>query len=160
MQSKDRLHEKRQSFKQPRTFGKGQALGQRIQSPKIHPKLIGESAETEILISGNSTTALIDTGSNVSTLSKTFYDNYLQDKPIHPIEEFVNIECADGNSLSYLGYIETEIEPLGIPNSQPQPCLFLIVPESNYSKTVPVLLGTNIIRTFLENTQQQYGQKF
>ena len=160
MQSKDRLHEKRQSFKQPRTFGKGQALGQRIQSPKLHPRLIGESNKTDILISEIPTTALIDTGSNVSTLSKSFYDNYLQDKPIQPIEEFINIECADGNCLSYLGYIETEIQPLGIPNSQPQPCLLLIVPESNYSRAVPVLLGTNIIRTFLENTQQQNGQKF
>jgi hypothetical protein len=45
----------------------------KIQSPKIHTPLKGGPAETEILISRNSTTALIVTGSNISTLSKTFY---------------------------------------------------------------------------------------
>ena len=131
-----------------------------MKSPKFQPKLIGESTETDTLIFQIKAKALIDTGSTVSTISKSFYDDYLQANPINPLDDFVNIECADGNSLSYLGYIETEIQPIGIPNCTHIPCLFLIVPDSNYTKTVPILLGTNVINLFLNKTQYQYGEKF
>ena len=131
-----------------------------MKSPKFQPKLIGESTETEILIAQIKAKALIDTGSTVSTISKSFYDDYLQANLIYPLDDFINIECADGNSLSYLGYIETEIQPIGIPNCTHIPCLFLIVPDSNYTKTVPILLGTNVINLFLNKTQYQYGEKF
>ena len=55
------------------------------------------------------------------------------------------------------GYIETEIQPIGIPNYTHIPCLFLIEPDSDYTKTVPILLGTNV---FFNKTQHQYGEKF
>lgn len=55
--------------------------------------------------------------------------------------------------------METYIKPVGIPNCEALPCLFLIVPDSNYSRTVPILFGTNIINLFLSNAHQQNGEK-
>ena len=77
---------------------------------KFQPKLIGESKETEIHITQIKSKALIDTGSTVSTISKSFYNDYLQANHIYPLDHFFNIKCAYGNSLSYLWYIETEIQ--------------------------------------------------
>lgn len=51
------------------------------------------------------------------------------------IKDFINIECADGNSLTYLGCIETDIQPFGKPNCEALPCLILVVSDSNYNSS-------------------------
>ena len=57
-----------------------------------------------------------------------------------------NIECAVGNSLPYLGYIEIEITWIeGIPSSKPTSCIFLVTPNTTYNARTPIILGTNIL---------------
>ena len=75
--------------------------------------LVGTSNEVQIKIGPVNTTALIDTGSSVSTISSSFYKQHFADLPIHPIHEILKIECADGNELPYEGFIETDINLLG-----------------------------------------------
>ena len=40
------------------------------------------------------------------------------------------------------------------------PCLFLVVPDSEYHKHVPLLIGTNLLEEILKDAQQQYGNRF
>lgn len=75
------------------------------------------------------------------------------------MNHILNIECADGEKLPYDGFIEIEISASGLPTSQKQLCLALIVPASNYNTRVPLLLGTNVLSQFLDLYTKSYGNK-
>ena len=125
---------------------------------KIPAGLCGTTTETEVTINGITTTALLDTGSTVSTLSQKFYDTFLQHLPIKTINQLLQIECADGQSLPYTGYIETEIFIKQL--NQNHRCLFLIVPDSDYNSTVPLIIGTNLLLNIMDICRNQHGPKF
>ena len=122
--------------------------------------MIGSSNEAAITIEDTETIALIDTGSCVSTITDTFYKQHLNDTELQPVNGLLKIECADGNSLPYDGFIEASIQVKGIPMEHTQHCIFLIVPESTYSKKVPVLIGTNIITELQQVCIGNLGEKY
>ena len=47
--------------------------------------------------------------------------------------------------MPYSGFVTLEITSAGIPSDNIQECIFLGVPETDYNKTVPLLIGTNIL---------------
>ena len=125
------------------------------------PKLVGETNEVNINIKNIPTTALLDTGSCVSVISNSFYTEHLSNIEILPINQILKIECADGQQLPYLGYIETELFiERGLPKSESQQCLFLIVPDTNYSSKIPVIIGTNILNELLDECKTNFGDQF
>ena len=128
-------------------------------SKKDNSDVVGKATESTVTINGITTEALLDTGSTVSTISKEFYDQHLSHTPIESLDHFLQIECADGKQLPYLGYIEANLTVPGLP-SESSSCLFLIVPTSKYHTSVPILLGTNILSVLMESTKQKYGQRF
>lgn len=127
---------------------------------KVDPKLIGEASEVQIKIDEIITTALCDTGSCVSTCSEDFYKKHFSDKELKPLNNILNIECADGSKLPYTGYIEVELEAVSIPKSKKQSCLFLVVPQTEYNKGTPFLLGTNILKELLDDCRTEHGTQF
>ncbi|VDI50633.1 Hypothetical predicted protein, partial [Mytilus galloprovincialis] len=122
--------------------------------------LVGSSNESEVTICGIKTQALLDTGSCVSTINEEFYNKHLSHLQLSPVEGILNVECADGNVLPYKGLIEADLTVKGIPLDHVQHCLFLVVPESRYSKTVPILLGTNILAEFMNTCKEKVGEKY
>ena len=90
------------------------------------------------MVDGNSCTALLDTGSTVSTISEKFYSDNLSECEIYPLTNLLNIECDDGESLPYKGYVETSLVLQGLSDS-PRFCLFLILPDSTYNN------GTSVV---------------
>ena len=73
------------------------------------PKFVGDVNEAKITTNNIDTIALLDTGSGVSLVSENVYKDNLFDSEIEPLKEVLNIECADGQQLPYLGCIEAEI---------------------------------------------------
>lgn len=73
-------------------------------------RLVGGSNESEIIVSGVKTKALIDSGSVVTCISEEFY-NSLHPKPeLFSITEFgLSVHSANGGELPYRGYIELDI---------------------------------------------------
>lgn len=122
--------------------------------------LVGSSNESEVSICGIKTKALLDTGSCVSTINEEFYNTYLSHLELRPVEGLLNIECADGNTLPYSGVVEADLAVKGIPVEHVQHCLFLVVPESKYSRMVPILLGTNILAEFMSTCKDKAGDKY
>ena len=63
---------------------------------------------------------------------------------IHDLEEIdLQFKVADGHILPYSGYIETIIK---LPFSEAAvSTLLLVVPTTEYNRTVPITVGTNII---------------
>ncbi len=122
--------------------------------------LVGTSNEVSVHVHGIETLALLDTGSTVTTIGREFYDRYLAvGLPIHPLNDILMVECADGNKLPYDGYIELDINVSGLPTGQSQSCLALVVPKSAYNSRVPLLIGTNLLSTFLTACKEEYGER-
>lgn len=87
--------------------------------------------------------------------------NINESTSIQPLKEFIYIECADGKTLPHLGYIEAELMiENGLQTSQTQTCLFLVAPDSRYSATTPVVLGTNILSELLQECKNNAGERF
>lgn len=76
----------------------------------------------------------------------------------------LNIECADGQLLPYLGLVEVPVEFTGTgmdpAGNTIEKGLFLVVPASPYNSTVPILIGTNLLHVLMTQTKEHYGQRF
>lgn len=110
-------------------------------------RLLGSRNESEIEICGMKCKALIDTGSMVTTMSQSVYENMPVKPEILSLDTLqLEIKAAGGTTLPYSGYIEAEIN---VPFLQNKPMLVpvLVVPDTQCSGQVPVIIGTNIIRT-------------
>ncbi|KAK3108916.1 hypothetical protein FSP39_018571 [Pinctada imbricata] len=129
--------------------------GDQCQEQERFPSL--DESDLDQLVSGAT-----NTGSTVSTVSEAFHQQHLQHLPILPLDEIIHIECADGGTLPYLGYIEVTITSPGLPHASDTTMHYpiLVVPDSNYNKDVPVLLGTNILRHLLSEVHTNYGDQY
>ena len=128
----------------------------------VDTELIGSAAEVTVFIEGVKVAALLDTGSTVSTVSMGFYQQNLAQLPLYPIADIIRIECADGEQLPYHGYIEAAIDSAGVPStSDESPCFpILVVPDRNYNKGVPLLIGTNVLQHLLSDVKGRFGERF
>ena len=124
------------------------------------PGLLGAPNEVTVIVDGTTTKGLLDTGSTVSTISESFYRQNLSTTPMESLTYLLNIECADGKQLPYLGYIETDLQLPGSATNGTHPSVFLIVPDSAYHQHVPILIGTNVLAEVMKDTQQHYGQRY
>ena len=87
-------------------------------------------------------TDLLDTGSKVTHVSEAFCQaNGLQ---VNPLNQLVEIEGTEGDSIKYVGYIEATLTlPLGSQTFEVE-ALLLVLPSTDYQKRVPVAIGTTI----------------
>lgn len=141
------------------TYGQGLSIGRARKCPKVS-NMIGSSNEVDIVVENISTKALLDTGSCVSTISQTFYENNYSGIELMPLNELLRLECADGSTMPYLGYIQVRIQSVGIPTNHVQDSLLLVVPDTDYNKKIPVLIGTNVLAEFLNNCKETLGVNF
>jgi hypothetical protein len=97
------------------------------QSTRETTGLLESPNEVTIKVNGITASALLDTGSTVSTVSESFYLQYLAKQSIQTLDRILHIECANGEEMPYLGYITVRAEAvipltfmvtsLGLPNS-------------------------------------------
>jgi len=107
--------------------------------------MIGDANLDQIRINGHETTALIDSGSQVSTITEVFY-NMMSPKPdMHSMDEFnLSLKSANGSEIPYKGYIFANVETSF--TTEAMPTILLVVPVVEYHGTAHVLLGQNILR--------------
>ena len=131
------------------TYCGGQYVGCESSRPKFG-RLVGHSNEVNIGLEGHSCTALLDTGSMVSTVSDSFANTLgLQ---VQPLEELLRVEGFAGHSMQFSGFVEAKLE---LPEfGKSMAALFLVVPETSYHRRVPVLLGTNLLGELLDLDHQ------
>ena len=124
------------------------AMGQSEVMSSISPTcdLLGHPNEAEVIVGGVRCTALVDTGSMVTSIGETFYKEHLEDKyPLMQISDLLKVEGAGGHQLSYSGYVELDIS---VPEHSPSPLWVpaLVAPATAYNSRVPLIVGTNIIK--------------
>ena len=125
-------------------------------------RLVGEANVTESFVNGLSCHGLVDTGSQVSTLAAHFYNEKLSELQLHPIGDLVKVEGAGGQRVPILGYIEAEIRFPGnlAGSNMSQMALILIVPDTDYNKKVPLIVGTNVIKVCRDDCLQSSGVRY
>nr|XP_055059066.1 uncharacterized protein LOC129442817 [Misgurnus anguillicaudatus]XP_055059067.1 uncharacterized protein LOC129442817 [Misgurnus anguillicaudatus] len=114
---------------------------------ELTSSIIGPKCTAEIIIEGKPCISLLDSGSQVTTVSKSFYDTYLSSCPILSLENLIEVEGAGGQTVPYLGYIEVDMHfPEDITGkAETVTTLALVIPDYKFNLEIPVLVGTNTL---------------
>ena len=106
--------------------------------------MIGKGNEGFININNVAMKALIDSGSQISTITEESLDQLDPRPKLRSMDDFgLDIRAAGGHSIPYKGYVLVDVSaPFNDSVSQLIP--ILVVPLTEYNKTVPVIVGTNI----------------
>lgn len=167
MESKARL-----PFKLSKALGEGRpGASRRISSPKSKGKarkakccslkptkcelvngLVGSRSLANVTIGGIQHECLIDSGSQVTTISKSFYDTHLSSRSVRSLDNLIEVEGAAGQRVPYMGYIEIGIlfPKCFTGKSKTVNTLALVVPDHSASVQVSVLIGTNALDILFE----------
>ena len=102
-----------------------------------------------MLVNGKLTHALLDTGSQITTISVSLAREC--NCEILPLEHLITVRTAGGNELPYLGFSEIilDLVPLGgLSVNVPA----LVVDDDKCDSQVPVVVGTNVLQTIQPST--------
>ena len=95
-----------------------------------------------MIVDRQRTTALIDLGAQVSSISSQFCKDLMLQ--IQPLGELLEIEGTGGSAIPYLRFVQVNLQILGIKNYN-EDVLLLVIPTVTYSEMVPVMVGSKII---------------
>jgi len=109
----------------------------------IPKSLVGDPNEVNGSVCGVRCTALVDTGSQVSTVAETFYMNHLSNLELHDCKNLLRVEGAGGDLIPYMGYIFANV---GLEGVSAVEVPILIVKDTPYNAKVPLLVGTNYLQ--------------
>lgn len=118
----------------------------------ILPKgLIGAKCTAQVNIADKDCSCLLDSSSQVTTIPNSFYLENLSHLPLSSLNDLLEVEGANGQSVPYLGYVEATIR---FPESSlgadiEVPTLVLVVPDMR-STLSSVLIGTNTLDVLYE----------
>lgn len=106
--------------------------------------LIGPSSVVPVKINGQPCDALLDSGSQVTIIFKTWYKRHLPNVPIQPVSGLAIWGLSD-TSYPYLGYVVVDMEfPERVTGTnETLSVLALICPSPQSPEQTPVILGTN-----------------
>ena len=108
--------------------------------------MVGGSPEIDVKIHNIQCTALLDTGSQITTVSKSFYQNNLSHISLQNCQNLLRIEGVGGDVIPYLGFIVCELTiPLTDTTSFTTTIPMLVVPDTKYNISTPCLIGTNVL---------------
>ncbi len=113
---------------------------------KLPKGLVGRKCTADVIVSGVNCNCLLDTGSQVTTVSASFYHSNLSEHPIQPIDG-LDVEGASGQNVPYLGYVPLILKfPKSFVETEPEvSTLALVVPDLRINYDLPVLVGTNAL---------------
>ena len=115
------------------------ALKELYHNPDPLFRLIGKANETDVIIENQQVKGLIDSGAQVSSISDTFASKLGLE--IKQLDTLLDLEPAGGGQVPYNGYVELRMR---VPNVRAfdLDVLMLVIPESEYSRRVPITIGT------------------
>ena len=98
------------------------------------------------MVQGIETIALLDTGSQITTMSQSFYQDNFPAIPLQDCVDMLRIQGVSGEHVPYDGFLLTNVS---IPTTSLQltrDIPVFVVPNTTYNKKVPLLLGTNFLQ--------------
>lgn len=83
-------------------------------SPELLKQLVGPCTVMQLIMNGMNVPSLVDTGSNVTTLTKSFFmSHFHSNQPKINNCRWLNLSAANGLAIPYLGYVEVDVTVLG-----------------------------------------------
>ena len=95
---------------------------------------------------GHLVTSLLDTGSQLSMISRSFCEQYGLE--IQPLSKLVGCDAVNGTEIEYEGFVELNFQVPGRNFSEDH--LFLVVPPIEYHKEVPAIVGTYVLDRYID----------
>ena len=105
-----------------------------------------------MIFEGKEYPALLDSGAQPSGISLRLAKKL--GLKIYQLDTLLDIEGFGGNDVPYLGYVEARLQVKGI-SGMDEDSLFLVVPDSNYTKRVPISIGTVHIERCLQLLKEE-----
>ena len=148
----DTTDEKKHSNQKKNSKLKATLKEQLVRPKRILKRLVGRKCTANVTVSGVESNCLIDTGSQVTTVSQSFYDEYLSECPIEPVDNILEVDGANGLPIPYLGYVELNMKfPKEFIASEPEvQTLALVVHDNRSNSSIQVLIGTNTLDPLYE----------
>ena len=109
-------------------------------------RLIGRINTSPIFLEGHLVTSLLDTGSQLSMISRSFSEEH--DLEIQPLSKLVDCDAVNGTEIEYEGFVELNFQVPGRNFSEDH--LFLVVPPIEYHKEIPAIVGTYVLDRFID----------
>lgn len=111
--------------------------------------LIGSRCTGQAEIAGQNFQCLLDTGSQVTTIPVSLYNQHFSHLPVKSLDDLLQVEGAGGQVVPYVGYIEVTItfhkEFIG---TDMDVCtLALVVPDAQSGFQYHVLIGMNTLES-------------
>jgi transposase InsO family protein len=113
-------------------------------SRSIVDDLCGPINTADMFLNNVACKTLVDTGSSVSTISESLYKKL--NVPLLPLGDILKVEAATGHVLPYTGYVKCYLSVKDL-NISDITGLFLVVPDTSFSKNVPIIIGTNLLKS-------------
>jgi hypothetical protein len=121
---------------------------------RVLSRAVGDCPELNVSIEGHVIRCLVDTGSQVTTITQSFYEHLLKSKPtLHDTTNWMTVRGANQLEVPYVGYIEVTVVLGGhvLPNVG---VLVLKDPVgvagANRKRAVPGVLGSNVFSMMKE----------
>ncbi|KAL1276406.1 hypothetical protein QQF64_036029 [Cirrhinus molitorella] len=119
--------------------------------------LVGPRNEGEVEVSGKVCKALIDSGLQITSITYNYWHSHpaLQKQKLQSSK--IPIEGAAGQNVPYYGVLQTDLKVLG---KELKAVPTFVAPDFDYCSSVPLLVGTNVIRASRTHLQAAYGPQF
>lgn len=145
----------------PSILPSNQSGVEQIEDPQ---NAFGNCFTIDVLIDGVRTCCLLDTGSEVTTISEAHFKRQFEGKTLSPAK-WVKLTAANGLDIPIIGCLYADIECLG--KKLPGKCVFVLRDETDNTGGTPGILGMNVLGelrslfTGLDGVQQmeRHGQR-
>ena len=142
-------------------FGSQQSERSRVYKRGVGPKITESCKIFDVDLF-----SLVDTGSQVSSMSESFFNNYIKPKygqQLIDSSKYFNIVASNHLLVPIVGYLECDVEIMGvtIPDVGFQIVRDPETPAGRAQKRKrPGILGTNLMVLAIEHLKQLYGEDF
>ncbi|KAM7388850.1 hypothetical protein PAMP_022861 [Pampus punctatissimus] len=118
--------------------GKSEGSADTLTREHFFKNAVGECPEVDIQIDAIPFRCLLDTGSNDSTLTESFFRDHLhgEDDDMHCTAKWIKLTAANKLPLPYLGYVELDIQVAGLTIPEYG---FLIIKDDDTNKNKTLL---------------------
>ena len=130
-------------------------------NPDLSGQLVGEANESKVIVEGQDTRALLDSGSQLPAISWTWVKKL--NLELKQLQSILQIEVSGGLEVLYLGYVEVHLR---IPEVKAfdQDVLLLIIPNSAHTQYTVITLGTlhidMVIKLAIEKELKNFNKQW
>lgn len=128
---------------------------------EVLKRAVGKCPIVNIKINGVKVSALVDTGSQVTTITQSFFNKNFSQRKLLSTKEWLTLRAANGLEIPYIGYFEADIECAERVIEQ-RGILVIRDPVDTGDKRhkVPALLGMNVIGQCQQVLKNDFGEAY